>query len=91
MSPKLLATKELATLTGSSLEDVYRSYDVHREFGEQDQQDQQAPIIEEVKEFGQIEAQSLLDQEMAEMSLVEKMCYLQAQMHFDVYGKHCGL
>ena len=36
-----------------------------------------------MKEFGQIEAQSLLDHEMAEMSPVEKMSYLQSQMHFD--------
>ena len=42
--------KELATISGSSLEDFYQSYDVQREFGEQDQQ---APIIEEVKEFVQ--------------------------------------
>ena len=55
-------------------------YDVHGEFGEQDQQ---APVMEEMKEFGQIQAQSLLDKEMAEMSLVEKMSYLQSGMHFD--------
>ena len=36
-----------------------------------------------MKEFGQIGTQSLLDHEMAETSLVEKMCYLQSQMHFD--------
>ena len=45
-------------------------------------QDQQARIIEEVKEFGQIGTQSLLDHEMAETSPVE-MSYLQSQMHFD--------
>ena len=49
--PKELATKELATISGSSLEDIYHLYDVQREFGEQDQQ---APIIEEVKDFGQL-------------------------------------
>ena len=53
---------------------------MQREFGEQDQQ---APVIEEVKEFGQVEAQSLLDHEMAEMSPIEKMSCLQSQMHFD--------
>ena len=44
----------------------------YREFGEQDQQ---APIIEEVKEFGQFGTQSLLDHEMASC--------LQSQMHFN--------
>ena len=39
--------------------------------------------IEEVKEFGHLGTQSLLDHEMAEMSHVEKMSYLQSQMHFD--------
>ena len=53
---------------------------MQREFGEQDQQ---APVTEEVKEFGQIEAQSLLDHEMAEMSPVGKMSCLQSRMHFD--------
>ena len=53
---------------------------MYREFGEQDQQ---APIIEEMKGFGQIQAQSVLDHEMAEMSPVEKMSYLQSHMHFD--------
>ena len=64
--PKELTTKELATIptmSGSSLGDIYQSYDVQREFGEQDQQ---APVMEGVKEFGQIQAQSLLDHEMAE-------------------------
>ena len=60
--------------------EIHQLYDVQREFGEQDRQ---APSIEEVKEFGQIQAQSLLDHEMAEMSLVEKMSFLQSQMHFD--------
>ena len=57
------------------------SNDVHRELGVQDQQ---PPGIEKVKEFGQIQTRSLLDHEMAEMSLVEKMSYLQSQMHFDL-------
>ena len=75
--------KEVATISGSSLEDNYQFYDVQREFGEQDQQ---APIIEEVKEFGVsqfVQTQSLLDHEMAETSLVEKMSYLSSQMHLD--------
>ena len=57
------------TISGSSLEDIHQLYDVQREFGEQDQQ---APVLEEMKGFGQIQAQSLPDHEMAEMSLVEK-------------------
>ena len=72
--------KELATISGSSVEDMYQLYDVQREFGVQDQQ---APIIEETKEFGHIGTQTLLDHEMAETSPVEKMSYLQSQMHFD--------
>ena len=68
LATKELAIKELATSSGSSLGDIYQLYDVQRQFGEQDQQ---APNIEEVKEFGQIEAQSLLDHEMADMSRVE--------------------
>ena len=79
-SPTGCEPKESATISGSFLEDIYQLYDVQREFGEQDQQ---APIIEEVKEFGQIEAQSSLDHEMAEMSTIKKMSYLQSQMHFD--------
>ena len=62
------------------LEDIYQLYDVQREFGEQDQQ---APNIVEAKEFGQIGTQSLLDHEMAEMSLVEKVSNFQSQMHSD--------
>ena len=52
------------------------------------EQDQQAPIVEEVKDFGVsqfIQTQSLLDHEMAETSLVEKMSYLQSQMHYDEF------
>ena len=77
---KEVATKELATISGSSLENIYQLYDVQRDFGEHDQQ---VSIIEEVKEFGQIRTQSLFDHEMAEMSFVEKMSYLQSQMHFE--------
>ena len=70
--------EELAITSGSSLEDIHRLYDVQREFEEQDQQ---APTIEELKEFGVsqfIQTQSLLDHEMAETSPVEKMSYLQS-------------
>ena len=73
MSPKSCLSQFLEVLWKTSVNCM-------RDFGEQDQQ---APIIEEVKEFGQIGTQSLLDHEMAEMSLVEKMSYLQSQMHFD--------
>ena len=68
---------KLATISGTSLEDIYQFFEVQGEIGEEDQQ---APIIEEVKEFGQIGTQSLLDHEMAETSLVEKMSYLQSQI-----------
>ena len=63
-----------------SQKDIFQLYDVQREFGEQDQQ---ASDIEEEKEFRQIQAQSLLDHEMAEMSPVDNMSYLLSQMHFD--------
>ena len=53
---------------------------MHRENSEKDQQ---APFIEEVKEFGQIGTQSLFDHEMTEMSTVEKMSYFQSQMYCD--------
>ena len=89
--PNELTTKELTTIptiSGSSLGDIYQLYDVQREFGEQDQ----APVIEEVKEFGQIQAQSLLDHEMAQISLAEKMFYVQfPDAPRRVHGKHCGL
>ena len=49
MSLKSLRHKELATISGSSLQDILQLYDVQREFGEQDQQ---APIVDEVKESG---------------------------------------
>ena len=48
-SPTGYEPKELATISPRSLEDIYQLYDVQIEFGEQDQQ---APIIEEVKESG---------------------------------------
>ena len=68
------------TTSRSFLEDIYQVYDVQREFGEQDQE---APIVEEVKEFGQIGIQSLLNHEMTDTSSIEDMSYLQSQMHFD--------
>ena len=77
--PQVMSPKSLRQIQ-EVLWKTTQFYDVQREFGEQDQQ---APIIEEVKEFGQIETQSLLDHEMAEMSPVEKMAHLQSQMHFD--------
>ena len=40
-------------------------------------------LFEEVKEFGQIGIQSLLDHEMTDTSPIEDMSYLQCQMHFD--------
>ena len=61
------------------------NHTTYREFVEQDQR---APIIEEVKEFGQIWTQSLLDHEMAEMSPVEKMSYLPDALQ-RVHWKHC--
>ena len=78
--PKEFTTEETATIPRMSLEeDIYQLYDVQREFGEQDQR---APVLEEVKEFGQI-GTSLLDHEMAQVSPVEDLSYLQSQMHFD--------
>ena len=61
-------------------EDIYQLYDVQRKFGEQDQL---APVMEETRGFGQIQVQSLLDQEMAKMSPIEDMSYLQSGMHFN--------
>ena len=80
---KELTTGEIAAIppiSGSFLEDIYQSYDVHGELGEPDQQ---APVMEETRGFGQIQAHSLLDQEMAEMSPIEKMSFLQSRTHFD--------
>ena len=39
--------------------------------------------MEESRGFGHIQVQSLLDQEMAKMSLIKQMSYLQSRMHFD--------
>ena len=78
-----VVSPEPATISGSSLADIYQFLDVQREFGEENQQ---APIVEEVNEFGVsqfIQTQSLLDHEMAETSHVEDMCYLQSQMQFE--------
>ena len=64
--PKEFTTKEIATMPMMSPEeDIYQLHDVQREFGEQDQQ---PPVMEETKGFGQIQVQSLLDQEMAKMT-----------------------
>ena len=52
--PNELTTKELATTPTMFSGDIYLLYDVQRELGEQDQE---VPITEEVKEFGQIQAQ----------------------------------
>ena len=54
-SPTGYEPKPLAAISGSSLEDICQFYDVQREFGEEDQQ---ASMIEEVKEFGQIGTQT---------------------------------
>ena len=63
--PTEFTTEEIATIpTMSPEEDIYQLYDVQRELGEQDQQ---SPGMEETKGFGQIQVQSLLDQEMAKM------------------------
>ena len=88
-SPTGNEPKELATISGSSLEDIYQFFEVQGEIGEKDQQ---APIIEEVKEFGQIGTQSLLDHEMAETSLVERIVPPPVPDALRrVYGKHCRL
>ena len=77
--PQVMSPKSLRQ-SGSSLEDICQLHDVHKEFGEQDQQ---APVIEEGKDFGQIEKHTFLDHEMAAISLIDKMSYLQSRMHFD--------
>ena len=49
--PNECTTGEIAaipTISGSSLEDIYQLFDVQREFGEQDQQ---APVMEELDKF----------------------------------------
>ena len=79
--PKEFTTEEIAIIPMMSPEeDVYQLYDVQRQIGERDQQ---ATVMEETRGFGQIQVQSLLDQEMATMSPIEKMSYLQSRMHFD--------
>ena len=50
-SPTGYEPKELATISGSSPENIYQLYDVQGELGEQHQQ---APIVEDVEELGQI-------------------------------------
>ena len=66
--PEEFTTEEIATIPMMyPEEDIYQLYDVQREFEEQDQQ---APVMEEAKGVGQIQVQSLLDQEMAKVSLI---------------------
>ena len=78
--PKEFTTEEIATIPMiSPEEDIYQLYDVQREFGDQDQQ---APVMEETERFEEIQVHSLLDQEMAKMSSIKKMSYLQSRMHF---------
>ena len=80
-APKKFTTEEIATIPMMSPEeDIYQSCDVQRDFGEQDQQ---APVVEETRGFGQILVQRFLDQEMARMSPIKKMSYLQSRMHID--------
>ena len=53
--PNELSTGVIAaipTISGSSREDIYQFYDVQKEFGEQDQQ---APVMEVMRGFGQIQ------------------------------------
>ena len=80
-APKKFTTEEIATIPMMSPEeDIFQSNDVQKDFGEQDQQ---APVMEETRGFGQIQVQSFLDQEMARMSPIKKMSYLQSRMHID--------
>ena len=73
--PKDFTTEEVATIPMMSPEkDIYQLYDV---------QDQQAPVMEGTWGFGHIQLQSLLDQEMAKMSPIKKMSYLQSRTHVD--------
>ena len=77
----MFTTEEIATIPMMSpKEDIYKLYDVQREFGEQYQQ---APVMEETRGFGQIQVHSLLHQEMAKMSPIKEMSYLQSRIHFD--------
>ena len=91
MSPKSLRPKSLRLF----LEVLWKTsinYTMYRELGEQDHQ---APIIEEVKEpgvFQFLQTQSLLDHEMAEMSLVQKMVLPPVPDALRrVYGRQFGL
>ena len=60
--------KQLATFSRiSRITDPYQLYDVQKEFGEQGHQ---APITEEVKEFGEIRTHGLPDSEMSETVLL---------------------
>ena len=88
--PETCASTLPQVMSPSPEEDIYQLYDIQREFGEQDQL---APVLEETRGFGQIQVQSLLDQEVAKMSPIEDMSYLQSGMHFDesVCGKQCRL
>ena len=81
----MFTTEEIATIPMMSPEeDIYQLYDVQRELGEQDQQ---APVMEETRGFGQTQVESLLDQEVAKMSPIEK---IQDTLR-RVYGKQCRL
>ena len=73
--PKEFTTEETATIPMMSSGNIYQFFDVQRKIGEQDQQ---APIVEEVKEFGQVGTQSLLDHEMMDTSPIENMSHLQS-------------
>ena len=87
--PKELTTEEIPTISGTSLEDTYQSHNVQRNFGEQDPQ---APVTEETRGFGQIQAHGLPDQEMAEMSPTTNMSLLPIQDALRrVCGKQCRL
>ena len=67
--------KELATVSRISREiDPCQFLDAQKEFGERDHR---APIIEEVKEFGEIGSHILADSKILETS------YFQSHMHFD--------
>ena len=68
-------SKELATVSRiSRVIDPCHLYDVQKELGEQGPQ---APITEELKEFGAIGTHGLPDSEISETS------YFQSHMHFD--------
>ena len=77
MSPKCLRPRSLRQFLEVLWKTFYQFFDVQREFGEQDQQ---APESEEVKSNPGTKLTRSPD---AEMSFVEKISYLQSQMHFD--------